>query len=99
MADGNIQLKVDLIAEASQIKKDTDAIKKQTEDAFKPLKNTDKKTKKANLDFSKLSKGVVNSLKKIKSMILGTFIFSVVSKSIQSVNAYYKFCNNFYNIT
>ena len=85
--DGNIRLKVKL--DTKGIKEQSDELKSKAEDALKPVAS-ETPTKKAAQNFSKMTRGISRALKRIKDMMLGAFVFSVISKGIQNALGYLK---------
>ncbi|MDR2046534.1 MAG: hypothetical protein LBP79_01285 [Clostridiales bacterium] len=76
--------------QAGNLQKQANELKLREKDALAPLDESGKSTKKTQANFAKMAKGITSALKKIKSMILGAFVFSVISKGIQAASVYLK---------
>jgi phage-related protein len=79
-----------LAKQGADFQRQANRLNDQAADALKPLDNIGARTKKTTANFSKMAKGITASLKKIKNMILGAFVFAVIGKAIQSASVYLK---------
>ncbi|MDR1940029.1 MAG: hypothetical protein LBQ40_04460 [Clostridiales bacterium] len=85
---GDIKLKVTL--DTAPVDKGVEDIKAKVgqagKEATKPLADSDKKTKETQKSYSKMAAGIAGTLKKIKTMIVGAFVFALIRKGIESVS-------------